>query len=262
MIFTQGTPRQRADRVLDLLTLFDDRDACQSHAEEAAWASDPERAALAEEHAALITILRDAAEAQSLSDTATLPERLTANATCLEEALGVLAAAVRDQVPYAVAVPDWRRPFLDTLPQDGSFRAASACAAETEPLPAPSEGRVLALTAAVSLMSLGGRHWVLNGGQTVCGPGRTAIRVAPAEHRGRGYGALHCAAERLLNLSDPQSQPSLTPGGYASRSGAWDLLAAEARDLGLPVAEKGPVPAFDDLEGVLNGVEDRCGVWG
>lgn len=252
MFFSTGTPRERADRLLDILSAFDDKDACQKYAEDAAWSTDPEGQAISESYAQLITLIRTAAEAQSLSGILQLPDVLAVNASCLEEALGVLSAAIRDGVSYADTVPDWRREFLATLPRDGSYRSVSPNEKETSPLPAPPDGHRISLTTGLVLVQKNGRHWVTNAEDTLCGPGRTAIRIAEPRYRGKGYGAVHCAVERLLNLSAPQSQSALTPGGYASRSFAWDILANEMQSLGIETSPKGGVPVFEELEAVLN----------
>ena len=252
MFFSTGTPRERADRLLDILSAFDDKEACQKHAEDAAWSADPESMAICESYAHLITLIRSAAETQSLSGILQLPEALAVNASCLEEALGVLSAAIRDGVSYPDAVPDWRREFAATLPRDGSYRSVSPNETETTPLPAPLDGHRISLTTGLMLVQKNGRHWVTNDEGTLCGPGRTAIRIADPKHRGKGYGAVHCAVERLLNLISPQSQSALTPGGYASRSFAWDILANEMQSLGIETSPKGDVPVFDELETMLN----------
>lgn len=230
MFFSTGTPRERSDRLLDILSAFDDKEACQKHAEDAAWSADPESRAICESYAHLITLIRSAAETQSLSGTLQMPAALAINASCLEEALGVLSAAVRD----------------------GSYRSVSPNEAETTPQPAPLDGHGISLTTGLVIVQKNGRHWVTSAEGTLCEPGRTAIRIADPKHRGKGYGAVHCAVERLLNLIPPQSQSALTPGGYASRSFAWDILANEMQSLGIKTSPKGEVPVFDELETMLN----------
>lgn len=248
-------PTIRAERVLLIMRLFGAQDAISAHADRGFSATDARSEDVHHGHALAISRLLASAEEQSLSGILTLHPGLAANASSLEEALCVIAAAVRDGVPYEEASPDWRRPFLSTLPQDGSFRAADACSEETRPIPA--EGPKMSLTVGTDLRVSGARHWITTlEGETLCGPGRTAMRITSPEYLGNGYGALHCAAERLLNIGDSRAQPSLTIGGYKSRSRAWDLAAEEALALGLAVAEKGPVPDFADLETALNGGDD------
>lgn len=243
-------PAARADRVILILRLFGAEDAVCAHAERGFSAPDARSENIHHGHSLAISRLAASAEEQSLSGAPVLHPALAANASCLEEALCVIAAAVRDVVPYEEAAPDWRRPFLSTLPQDGSFRAAEACVEERSP--SAPEGPGLPLAGGIELRVSGSRHWITDAaGEALCGPGRTALRITPPEHRGRGYGAAHCAAERLLNIGDSRAHPALTIGGYKSRSRAWDIAAEEARALGLAVADKGPVPDFADLEAVL-----------
>lgn len=250
---SEASPAERAERVLLIMRLFGAQDAVCAHAERGMSAPDDASATLHHGHAAAISRLIASAEEQAFSGFPVLHPALAANASCLEEALCVISAAVRDAVAYEGAAPDWRRPFLSTLPQDGSFRAATHHASEERPL--EPQGESLSL-GGVGLRVSGARHWVIVGAQAVCGPGKTALRITPPEHAGQGYGAIHCAAERLLNVGDSRVQPSLTIGGYKSRSRAWDLAADEARLMGLAVADKGPVPDFDLLEDALNGDDD------
>lgn len=260
IFFSTGSAADRADRILDLLDLFGDREACALHADRAGEAYDPETFEIGMSHASLISALRADAETQSLSRRFHLSPRLAVNAATLEEAYAVLVAAIRDGVCYEDAQPDWRVPFLDTLPQDGSYRSA-VCAADDQPLPLPANHLSVPLCNGLVLVGSGTYHWIVENDVVMCGPGKTAIRIASPEVKGRGTGAVHCAAERLLNLGDPKTQCSLTIGGYKSRSRAWDLLATEARALGLTPCEKGDVPAFEDLEDVLNADAYACGAY-
>lgn len=241
---------RRADRVLDILNIFNAKDAIIAHAERVFYASHEDDEMLHHDHAARLTDIIGAADSQSMSGQDNLPASLACNASCLEEALCVLAAAIRDGVVYAQASPDWRRPFLDTLPRDGSFRCAEAHHDEEKPI--PSSGDYLALDNGLSLRVEGNKHWIVSEDGDLCGPGRTALRITPQEHAGHGYGAIHCVAERLLNIGDPRTQPSLTIGGYKSRSRAWDLAREQAILLGLKASDKGLVPDFEQLELVLN----------
>ncbi len=250
LFFAKNGPEERADRLLSILDAFDDRDACAGFIEAAMH--DPEEAQRLIGYADALARIRGDAEIQSLARHPVLSPELAENASCLEEALAVLVAALRDGVPYAEGTPDWRRPFLDMLPQDGSFRVAAPKAEDT-PLPPERPNARIPLSEDVSLLVSMRAHWIMSEDTILCGPGKTAIRITPAAHAGRGHGGLHCAVERLLNFRTPASQPSLTIGGYKSRSRAWDLMAAEAEALGLAVAEKGPVPAFEDLEHALEG---------
>lgn len=252
-LFASGGWAARAERVFAILDLFGDRDACALHAERAALAEGAVEAGRLHGHARALLRLRESAEAQSACDRPCLHEILAANASSLEEALAVLSAAVREGVAYEDGAPDWRRSFISTLPQDGSFREARP-SAEASPL--PPAGASMPLSGGLSLRACGRGHWVVRGEEVLCGPGRTALRITPPEHAGRSYGALHCAAERLLNFGDPRSQPCLTIGGYKSRSRAWDLQADEARSLGLPVHDKGEVPDFEDLALTLSASDD------
>lgn len=255
IFFAHGSASQRADRVLDLLTLFNAADACALHTERGIAAMDPDMATVHMQHASLLNRLLVDADTQSLSRSFRLSAELRSNAETLEEAYAVLTAAIRDGVRYEDAAPDWRRPFMDMLPRDGSYRSAEP-SAENTPLAVPSTHRSLDIGSGMRLIATGDRHWITHNDVVVCGPGKTSLRITPAAFRGRNAGSLHCAAERLLNVGDPKTQSSLTIGGYKSRSRAWDILAQEAQDLGIEIAHKGAVPDFSQLETVLNDQDD------
>lgn len=138
-IFREGSPAERAQRILDILDVVDATDAIMAHEESATEAAEPD-AEIFRGYARAINDLQYAAREQALSGVERIPERLMP-ARCLEEALVMISAAVRDNEPYGQATPDWSRPFMSTLPHDGSFRQANH-AAENRPLPA-APGRFL-----------------------------------------------------------------------------------------------------------------------
>lgn len=241
-----GSQVERALRVIEMLDAFDDRSAC-ARLGSAGFLDGDEASA---EHAVRLASLRRAAEATRDAGHLVLPDDLSSNAGSLEEALMVLVSAMRDGVFYADAEPDWRRPFLDMLPQDGSFMTADVCKHDGA-RPAPEEFRTFSLSDRENVCVGGDGHWILFRGDVACGPGVHSTRFADPDFRGMGFGGYHCAIERMISLHTPKAQTSLTIGGYLSRSAAWDVMAKEASSLGLSVADKGPVPDFYRLESFL-----------
>lgn len=244
MIFIKnGSPKEKASFVRCLLDAYDYRGVMmEMHDKEGVSGS-----GINAEHASILNAISDHADDQARhDDEIPMPEVLSVNASELIESLVMLVAAIRDELPYAEARADWERPALDILPQECDFMHAEHRPTDEMKQP-PSDVSTLPLDEHTDILVSGrGEHWVRSAGAVVCGPGKSAVRVTPDEHRGNDYGAVHFAFERMFNIGEPKSQTSLTIGGYKSRIRAWNIMTSFAEEMGLSVSREDYVPDYDD----------------